>query len=118
MNWHFVLTVVYGLFMIWTGMLRGIEAQAFKPNSFYFCLVIGVLSILGGFLFRADKRWPAIILTSIAAGTALAFYLSCFVGQPEKDATVRVGLAIVASIAELCVVGAALIPVRERDAEH
>ena len=35
MNWQFVLTILYGLFMIWTGLLRGIEAQAFKPNAFF-----------------------------------------------------------------------------------
>jgi uncharacterized membrane protein HdeD (DUF308 family) len=109
MDWRFILTVVYGLFMIWTGLLRSIEAQAFKPNAFFFCLVAGVLSIIGGFLFRLEKRWPAIILVSIAAGTALVFYLNCFIVQPEKDASVRVALAIVASIAELCVIGTALI---------
>lgn len=109
MNWQFVLTILYGLFMIWTGLLRGIEAQAFKPNAFYFCMVVGVLSIIGGFLFRAEKRWPAISLTLVAAGITLAFYLSCFIGQPEKDASVRVALAIVASIAELCVVGTAMV---------
>ena len=108
MNWEFVLTIVYGLFMIWTGLLRSIEAQAFKPNAFYFCMVVGVLSIVGGFLFRADKREPAILLTLIAVGTALVFYLSCFIGQPKKDASFRVALAIVASIAELCVIGTAI----------
>ena len=104
MNWQFVLTILYGLFMIWTGLLRSIEAQAFKPNAFYFCMTVGVLAVIGGFLFRAEKRWPAIIVTLIATGTALAFYLSCFIGQPDKDASVRVALAIVASIGELCVI--------------
>ena len=104
MNWRFILTIVYGLFLIWTGLLRSIEAQAFKPNAFYFCFVVGILSIVGGFLFRAGKRWPAIVLTAIAAGTALVFYMNCFIVQPEKDASVRVALAIVASVGQLCVV--------------
>ncbi len=109
MNWRFVLTICYGLFIFWTGLLRSIEAQAFKPNSFYFCLVVGLLSIIGGFLFLSERRWPATIVSSIAAGTALVFYLNCFIVQPEKDASVRVALAIVASAAELCVVATALI---------
>ena len=104
MNWRFILTIIYGLFMFWTGLLRSIEAQAFKPNAFYFCLFVGLLSIIGGFLFRCETRWPAIIVSSIAAGTALAFYLNCFIVQPEKDASVRVALAIVASAGQLCVV--------------
>lgn len=108
MNWRFILTILYGLFMVWTGLLRSIEAQAFKPNAFYFCLVVGILSFVSGFLFRAEKRWPAMILTSIAAGTALTFYMNCFIVQPEKDASVRVALAIVASIGQLCVTGTAL----------
>ncbi len=109
MDWRFILTILYGLFMIWTGLLRSIEAQAFKPNAFYFCIVIGVLSIIGGFLFRAEKRWPAIIISLVATGTALAFYLNCFIAQPEQDATVRVALAIIASVAELCVIGTAIV---------
>lgn len=110
MNWRFLLTIVYGLFMIWTGLLRCIEAQAFKPNAFWFCLAVGILSMLGAFLFRSGKRIPAITLTTIATGIALAFYVYCFVIQPEKDATVRVALAIVASVGELCVIGTALLP--------
>lgn len=108
MNWRFILTIIYALFMIWTGLLRSIEAQAFKPNAFYFCLVVGALSIVGGFLFRAEKRWPAIVIATIAAGTALVFYMNCFIVQPEKDASVRVALAIVASVGQLCVICTAL----------
>jgi len=107
MNWRFILTILYGLFMVWTGLLRSIEAQAFKPNAFYFCLVVGILSIVGGFLFRAEKYWPAIVVSTVAAGTTLAFYTNCFMVQPEKDASIRVALAIVASIGELCVIGTA-----------
>ena len=118
MNWRFNLTILYGLFMIWTGLLRSIEAQAFKPNAFYFCMVVGALSIIGAFLFRSQRRWPATIVTAIAAGTALVFYLSCFIGQPDKDASVRVALAIVASIAELCVVGTAILKQKDDPSVH
>ena len=34
----------------------------------------------------------------------LSFYLHCFITQPDKDATHRVGLVIIASIAELIVI--------------
>jgi uncharacterized membrane protein HdeD (DUF308 family) len=113
-NWHFVLTIIYALFMFWTGLQRSIEAQAFKPNAFYFCLFVGVLSIIGAFLFRASRRWFGVGVTTLATGIALAFYVYCFVTQPEKDATIRVALAIVASIAEVCVVASAIFqtPVR------
>ncbi|QEG21879.1 hypothetical protein [Mariniblastus fucicola] len=113
MNWRFILTILYGLFMIWTGLLRSIEAQAFKPNAFYFCLVVGLLSVVGGFLFRAQRRWMATIVTLVASGIALTFYLSCFIGQPEKDASVRVALAIVASLGQLCVTLTAAVPAKE-----
>lgn len=109
MNWHFLLTITYALFMIWTGLLRSIEAQAFKPNAFFFCLFVGVLSIIGGFLFRAERRCSAATLTAVAAGIALAFYMYCFVTQPEKDASIRVALAIVASIGQLCVLASSTL---------
>ena len=103
MNWRFILTILYSLFIFWTGLLRSIEAQAFKPNAFYFCLTVGLLAIIGGFLFRSRMQWAAVTISSIAAGIALAFYLYCFVTQPEKDASVRVALAIIASAGQLCV---------------
>jgi peptidoglycan/LPS O-acetylase OafA/YrhL len=107
MEMRFVLTLSYGLFMIWTGLLRSIEAQAFKPNAFYFCIAIGSLAIVSAFLFRSDRKHSAVALSAIASATALIFYVGCFVGQPEKDATVRVALAIVASVAQLCVIATA-----------
>jgi hypothetical protein len=37
----------------------------------------------------------------VAGVVVLAFYLSCLIKQPKKDATVRFGLMILASIAKL-----------------
>jgi len=94
-----VFSVLYGLLVIWTGLLRGIEAGAFKPNALFFCLVMGAAAIAAGFLFRFGKNLAAWIAALAAAAIVFSFYFSCFVGQPEKDATHRVALAILASIA-------------------
>ena len=94
------IAIVYGLFMIWTGLYRSIEAEAFKPNAFWFCTVVGLLAIAGAYLIRFRVA-AGLILTSLAAGSAAAFYIRCFMIQPEKDATVRVALAIVASLGVL-----------------
>lgn len=101
-NWIFA--IIYGLFVIWTGLLRGIEAKAYKPNSFWFCLVMGLTCIAAGYLFRLEKKMAATIISLIAAGFVLAFYAYCFVNKPEGDATVRVGLVIVASIGFLAMI--------------
>lgn len=102
MNW--VVAILYGLFVIWTGLLRGIEAGQYKPNSLWFGLVMGLVSIAGGFLFRLRKQWLATGLVLFASTVVLLFYLYCFINKPESDATVRVGLVIVASIGCLSLV--------------
>ena len=94
-------SILFGLFVIWTGLLRSIEAQAFKPNAFWFCLSMGLIAIAAGFLFRIGKSKIATVVALFAGIVVLAFYLNCLIKQPEKDATVRVGLAILAAIAEL-----------------
>lgn len=99
MKWLF--SILYGLLVIWTGLQRGIEAQAFKPNALFFCLVTGLAAIAAGFLFRLDKRLAAWIAALAATVFVLGFYFACFVGDPEKDASYRVGVAILASIAYL-----------------
>ena len=102
MNWLY--SILYGLFVIWTGLLRGIEAKAYKPNSLWFCLVMGLMAISAGYLFRSEKVSVAKCLSLVSGGVVLAFYLYCFINKPEGDATVRVGLVIVASIAFLALV--------------
>jgi hypothetical protein len=104
MTYRWLLTILFGLFIIWTGLLRSIEAQEFKPNSFWFCVVAGSLAIAAGFLFRLNRNWLGWIFAMLAVAPVLSFYVYCFISQPEKDATYRVGLAIIAAIAELCVI--------------
>jgi hypothetical protein len=101
MKWLY--SILYGLLVIWTGLQRGIEARAFKPNALFFCLVTGLAAIAAGFLFRLGKNLAAWITGLSAAAIVLAFYFSCFVGQPDKDASYRVGVAILGSIAYLTV---------------
>ncbi len=101
-KWLF--TILYGLLTIWTGLWRGIEAHAYKPNALWFCLVMGVIAIAAGFLYRMNKRPLAMITALVAVVFVLSFYFYCFIAQPEKDATFRVGVAIVASIGELVVI--------------
>ena len=99
MRWLF--SILYGLLVIWTGLHRGIEAKAFKPNALFFCLVTGLAAIAAGFLFRLGKRLAAWITALISTVVVLGFYFSCFVGDPEKDASYRVAVVILASIAYL-----------------
>ncbi len=99
MKWLY--SIVYGLIVIWTGLHRGIEAKAFKPNALFFCLVTGLAAIAAGFLFRLEKRLAAWITALAAVVFVLGFYFTCFVGQPDKDASYRVGIVILASIAYL-----------------
>jgi peptidoglycan/LPS O-acetylase OafA/YrhL len=100
---RWLLTILYGLLVIWTGLLRTIEAQQFKPNAFWFCLVTGSAAIAAGYLLRADRRWFGTTLGIVAAGVVVSFYLYCFVTEPEKDANYRIAVAIIASLGELCV---------------
>ncbi|MFK7765889.1 MAG: hypothetical protein AB8B55_01515 [Mariniblastus sp.] len=95
------VTIVFGLFVIWTGLLRCIEAQAFKPNAFYFCLTMGIIALAAGFVFRLGREKTAIGIAVVSGGIVLAFYLYCLIVQPEKDANVRVAMVIVASFAQL-----------------
>ncbi len=111
MKWLF--SILYGLLVIWTGLQRGIEAKAFKPNALFFCLVMGVAAIAAGFLFRFEKRLAAWITALVATLIVLGFYFTCFVSQPEKDATYRVGIIILASIGHL--VGLFLPATRDRE---
>lgn len=94
-------SIIFGLFVIWTGILRSIEARAFKPNAFWFCLTMGLLAIVGGYLFRLGRPRIATVVSALAALIVLVFYVNCLIVQPEKDANYRVGLVIVAAIGHL-----------------
>ena len=103
-DWKWLLTTLYGLYVIWTGLWRGIEAVAYKPNALWFCTVMGILALVAAVCYRVDRRKLAAGLALVSAVIVLAFYLYCFIKQPEKDANVRVGLVIIAAIAEIMVV--------------
>ena len=104
MNRRWLATILYGLLTIWTGLWRGIEAQAYKPNALWFGLVMGVTAIAAGFLYRMNKHLAGTITALVATVLVLGFYFTTFISQPEKDATYRVGIIIVASVAELVVI--------------
>lgn len=102
MKW--LLTIVYGHLIIATGLLRGIEARAYKPNALWFCTVMGVLAITSGFLYRLKRTRAGAVLALVVCGVVLSFYSYCFVSQPEKDASFRVGAIILASVAQVVVI--------------
>ncbi len=104
MKSRWLFTILYGLLTIWTGLWRGIEAQAYKPDALWFCLVMGVVAIAAGFLYRMEKRLAGTITVLVSVACVLGFYFYSFIAQPEKHATFRDGLIILASIGELVVV--------------
>ena len=104
MQWRWLLTILYGLLLIWIGLWRSVLAQEFKPNAFYFCFATGLLAITAGYAFRLGKRWVGAVLGLAAVAPVLSFYTYCFITDPESDANYRVALAIVASIAQICVI--------------
>lgn len=89
---------------MWTGLLRVIEAKAYTPGALWFCFVMGIVSITAGFLYRLEKKLSAAITALIPVIFVLGFYLYRFIGQPEDNATYRVGVIILASITELIVI--------------
>ena len=94
-------TFLFGLLTIWTGLWRGIEAQAYKPNALWFCLVMGLTSIAGSFLLRAGRRRAGTITALVPAAIVLAVYFREFTLAPEENATFRVGIVLLASIAQI-----------------
>ena len=106
------ITIIFGLFVVWTGLLRSVEAQEFKPNAFYFCLTMGLIAIAAGFVYRLDRRVVATCIAVAAGVMVLGYYVYSFVTQPEQDANIRVALVIVAALAQLSLV---LLPAKKRD---
>ncbi|MFC4991970.1 hypothetical protein [Rubritalea tangerina] len=94
-------TVCYALHLILTGLWRSIEAQAFKPNAFWFCLTLGILSLAAAFLLQLRKVKLAKVLSCFSAALALSFYLYSFVTNAPQDSSWRVALIIISSIAIL-----------------
>ncbi len=98
------VTIVFGLFVFWTGLLRSIEAREFKPNAFYFCLTMALVAIAAGFIYRINRPRIATVVAVSAGAMVLGFYLFCFIKEPENDANVRVALVIVAALGQLSLV--------------
>lgn len=96
-RWLFMF--LYGLHLIWTGFQKGIEVKAYKPNALWFCLIMGLAAIAASFLFRGGRSKMAKRLSAFIVLLVFGFYLYCFVKAPEEDATLRVGLIMLSSIA-------------------
>ncbi|MCW1915911.1 hypothetical protein OJ996_20150 [Luteolibacter sp. GHJ8] len=96
-RWLFMF--LYGLHLVWTGFQSGINARAYKANSLWFCLVMGLTAIAASFLFRAGRTTLAKRVSAFVVLLVFGFYLYCFVKAPAEDATLRVGLIMLSSIA-------------------
>ena len=106
-------SIIFGLLLIGTGLLRSVEAQAFKPNAFWFCLVTGLLAIGAGYLFQLGKSRIGTVVAVAISSIVICFYMYCLITQPEKDATYRVCIALLAGFTELSLV---LLPAKTRQA--
>ena len=107
MNLHslkWLAAFLYGLLIIRTGLLRGIEAKLYKPNSLWFCAVMGIIAIVAAAMYRLERRKLAATLLLVSASIVLAFYLQCFITKPQGDATIRVGRAMLGSVAMIAIV--------------
>ena len=104
MSYRYLFTIIYGLHIIWTGLWRNIEARAYKPNALWFCLVMGIIVIGAGFLYRKGIDRIARIVALLAVTLVFGFYFFSFVSKPQNDATFRVGLIILTSIAQYVVI--------------
>ena len=104
MSHRWLFTVFYGLHIMWTGLWRSIEAQAFKPNAFWFCLTMALAALVGAYLFRIGKHRIATIVTASTVLIVLTFYLYSFITNSAQDASFRVALIITSSVAEMVVI--------------
>jgi hypothetical protein len=104
MSHRWLFTVLYGLHIIWTGLWRSVEAQTFKPNAFWFCLTMGMVALVGAFLYRIQMPRIATVVAAGVTLITLTFYLYSFITNSEQDASFRVALIILTSIAELVVI--------------
>jgi hypothetical protein len=91
---RWIVALLYGLHIVWTGLQAGINAKAYKPNALWFCLVMGLASIAAAYLFRAGRSTVAKGLSFFVTALVFGFYLYCFIKHPAEDANLRVGLAI------------------------
>ena len=104
MNHRDIFTILFGLHVIWTGLWRNIQAAAYKPNALWFCLTLGLVAIVAGFLYRKRQERAASITAFCAVAVVLGFYFREFVTHAEQEANFRVGLIILSSIAQLVII--------------
>lgn len=93
--------IAYALHIVWTGLLRNIEAQAYKPNSLWFCLVMGLLVLSSVYLKRLNRCRAALIIGAATTALVFGFYLFSMISDPAADASYRVGSIILTSFAHL-----------------
>ena len=99
-----IFTILFGFHVIWTGLWRNIQAAAYKPNALWFCLIIGLVAIVAGFLYRKGLERTASITAFCVAAIVFGFYFKEFITKAEQEANFRVGAIILSSIAQLVVV--------------
>ncbi|MGE9266686.1 MAG: hypothetical protein ACQKBY_01215 [Verrucomicrobiales bacterium] len=105
-----LFSLLYGFHLVWTGLWRNIAAQAYKPNALWFCLVTGLLVLAGAYLIQVGRLTFARLLSGAVTALVFGFYLYCFISDPSADATYRVGLVIVSSLAHLAILFLPLRP--------
>ena len=86
MNHRDIFTILFGLHVIWTGLWRNIQAAAYKPNALWFCLVLGLATIVAGFLYRKKLDRAASITAFCAAALVFGFYFREFATKPAAEA--------------------------------
>ena len=110
MNNRDLCCILYGIHVIWTGLWRNIEAASYKPNALWFCMTTGVIAIVAGFYYRKDRERLASIIAFCVTSVVFGFYLYEFVSSAETEATFRVGLVILSSIAQFVII---FLPARQ-----
>jgi len=104
MHYRWLFTVLFGLHIVWTGLLHNIQTRAYHADALWFCLVMGIAAIAGAFLFRAGRNMAARVVTGCVVAIVFGFYLYSLISAPAEDATMRIGLIILSSIAEAVVI--------------
>ena len=104
MPYRWLFTLLYGLHIVWTGLQANIQAKAYKADALWFCLVMGAAAIGASILYRAGRNSAAWKLAGFVVAVVFGFYLFCLIKHPEEDATLRVGLIIISSVAQAGVI--------------
>lgn len=98
-----LVTAVYGLWLIGSGVYRHLETEGGNMNALGFGIFAGVLALIGAVLFGLNKRLPALILTSVAIVFVLGFFVTMTV-KGTYPLNVRIGTTIAFSLVEAVVI--------------